>query len=90
MQPNQDFLKPKPQTKEEYYASLRKQFPEYFALTKYQRKCLCATNYWRVVSGLPVIKVPKEDVHYYNYFNENCYKIREIKDKIERNAKQVR
>ena len=82
MKPNQDFLNSTDKkAKEEYYQSLRKQYPEYFALTKYQRKCLSATNYWRVIAGIKEIPVPKEDTEYFKYFNKACYNIRKLRER---------
>jgi hypothetical protein len=60
--PNEDFLS---ENKSEYR--------EYEKLNDYQKKCLSATNYWRVMSGLKEIKVPAEDVDYYKYFNRSCF-----------------
>jgi hypothetical protein len=48
-------------------------YPEYYSLTEYQRKCLVATNYFRVLNGEYEIPVPPSDEHYFKYFNNNCY-----------------
>lgn len=36
----------------------------------YQRKCLVATNFWRIAGGLEEIKVPKSDKEYHKYFTD--------------------
>ena len=48
-------------------------FSEYYSLNEYQRKCLVATNYFRVLYGLYEIQVPPSDEHYYKYFDNKCY-----------------
>lgn len=61
--PNNDFL-----------AENKSKYEEYDKLTPYQKKCLSATNYWRLINGLKAIDVPSEDYEYYNYFNKKCLK----------------
>lgn len=48
-------------------------YPEYYALCEYDRRCLVANNYWRVMYGMPIIEVPPSDTHYYKYFDKKCY-----------------
>lgn len=48
-------------------------YPDYYALTEYQRKCLVATNYFNVLYGNKVIEVPLSDAHYHKYFDKRCY-----------------
>ncbi len=60
--PNNDFL-----------SENKSNYDEYHKLPAYQKKCLSATNYWRVMNGMKEIKVPAEDVNYYKYFNKSCY-----------------
>jgi hypothetical protein len=54
-------------------------YPEYNALTNYHRRCLVATNYWRVIAGEKPISVPPEDTYYYKYFDPRCFEIRKKK-----------
>jgi hypothetical protein len=49
------------------------EYPEYYALTPYQRKCLVATNYWNVMYGNKIVEVPPSDTHYHKYFDKRCY-----------------
>lgn len=49
------------------------EYPEYYALTPYHRKCLVATNYWNVMYGNKIIEVPPSDKHYEKYFDKRCY-----------------
>jgi len=49
------------------------EYPEYYALTPYQRKCLVATNYWNIMYGNKPIDVPPSDKHYEKYFDYKCY-----------------
>lgn len=46
------------------------EYPDYYSLTDYQKKCLIATNYWREVNGLKTIEVPTIDEYYYNYYKK--------------------
>jgi hypothetical protein len=50
-------------------------FPEYHALSPYHRKCLIATNYWRVMNGEKITEVPESDIRYHKYFDKNCYEL---------------
>ena len=53
---------------------------DYPILTKYQKQCLPATNFWRIANGeLPII-IPKEDKLYWDYWNKN---------KLEQKSKQL-
>lgn len=60
---------------------IKEQYPEYFALSNYHKKCLVATNYWRVINGKPIIEVPLQYAYYYKYFDKRCYEIIKIKNK---------
>ena len=64
---------------------LRSEYPEYFALSPYHKKCLVATNYWRVIRGIPIIEVPPQYEFYHKYFDKRCYKIKEENDKRKSN-----
>ena len=44
---------------------IKEQYPEYFALSNYHKKCLVATNYWRVINGKPIIEVPLQYAYYH-------------------------
>jgi len=48
-------------------------YPDYYALTPYQRRCLVATNYWNVMYGNKIVEVPPTDEHYHKYFDKMCY-----------------
>lgn len=50
-------------------------YPEYYALSEYNRSVLSATNYWRVINEQPIIPVPESDTNYYKYFDARCYDI---------------
>lgn len=50
-----------------------KTYHEYYALNEYSRKCLVATNYFRVLNGEHEIPVPPHDTHYHKYFDKRCY-----------------
>lgn len=52
-------------------------YPQYYALTEYERSCLSAINYWRVIGGLSIIEVPPSDTDYAKYFDARCYQIAE-------------
>lgn len=84
IQPNTDFL-PKQDKKKSNEEILREMYPEYFALSEYQRRCLPATNYWRVMSGMSFIPVPKEDTRFYKYFDKRCFEL--YKEKLKREEK---
>lgn len=95
MNPNNDFLSEfneseiapkKRRTKEEI---LKDKYPEYFALTEYQRKCLVATNYWRVMNGMSFIEVPEQDTHFHKYFDNRCFDLYRKKKKQEEKLKQL-
>ena len=58
---------------EDFLTENKSKYDEYHKLPTYQKKCLSATNYWRVMNGMKVIDVPSEDINYYNYFNKSCY-----------------
>jgi len=58
---------------EDFLTENKSKYDEYHKLPAYQKKCLSATNYWRVMNGMKVIDVPSEDINYYNYFNKSCY-----------------
>jgi hypothetical protein len=51
-------------------------YSEYNSLNDYEKKTLCATNYWRVINGKEVIPVPDSDEHYKKYFDKRCYEVR--------------
>jgi len=48
-------------------------YPEYYALNEYDRRCLVANNYFRVLYGDKTIEVPPSDKHYEKYFDYRCY-----------------
>ena len=73
--PNEDFLTEKKVEKKSNYE-------EYNKLNHYQKKCLPATNYWRVMSGLSLIEVPAEDLDYHKYFNESCFEKYKTKQRL--------
>lgn len=52
---------------------IMEKYPEYCALDSNQRNSLDATNYWRVMGGLPIIEVPPSDTEYHKYFDSKCY-----------------
>lgn len=69
---NNDFLnQSKKPTEQELY-------PEYFSLLSYERKCLVATNYWRVMYGQSITEVPPSDTYYHKYFDKGCYERKEV------------
>lgn len=49
----------------------------YRKLNDNQLKSLDATNYWRVMDGMPFINVPLNDSHFWHYFNERCFSLAE-------------
>jgi hypothetical protein len=51
------------------------EFAHYKSLTNYHKKCLVATNYWRVMNGLEVIPVPQEYTYYHKRFDARCYEL---------------
>jgi hypothetical protein len=59
----------------EQFENDKKLYPEYCALTQYQRNCLPATNYHRVLQGQKEIPVPPSDSNYAKYFDKNCYEL---------------
>ena len=44
----------------DFLSENKSEYQEYEKLNAYQKKCLSATNYWRIISGLKEIKVPAE------------------------------
>ena len=60
---------------------IKEQYPEYFALSNYHKKCLVATNYWRVINGKPIIEVPLQYAYYHKYFDKRFDEIIKIKNK---------
>jgi hypothetical protein len=95
IKPNNDFLSEenesestprKRRTKEEI---LKDKYPEYFALTEYQRKCLVATNYWRVLNGMTFIEVPEQDTHFHKYFDYRCFDLYKQKLKLQEKLKKL-
>lgn len=50
-------------------------FAHYNSLTQYHKKCLVATNYWRVMNGLEIIPVPEEYTFYHKRFDDRCYEL---------------
>jgi len=52
-----------------------KKYTEYYQLSEYQRRCLPATNYFRVLNGQHEILVPPSDTHYHKYFDKRCYEL---------------
>jgi len=64
----------KKEKKYEQHFDLEKgMYPEYSDLSAYHRKCLPATNYWKIMNGEPEIKVPAWDTDYHKYFDKKCY-----------------
>lgn len=58
-------------------------FTEYNKLSDYHKESLCASNYWRVLSGLSFISVPFEDTNFWYYFDDRCFELSvEFKDKL--------
>lgn len=94
IQPNNDFLSEqnesesprKRRTKEEI---LKDKYPEYFALSDYHKKCLVATNYWRVMNGMPFIEVPEQDTHFHKYFDYRCFDLYKKKLKLQEKLRQL-
>ena len=71
------------------YEELKIKYPVYFSLSDYHKKCLVATNYWRVVNGLPIIEVPPQYTSYHEYFDKRCYEVaKEVKDRNRRMGKE--
>lgn len=54
-----------------------KDYPEYYGMNEYQRRCLVSTNYFRVLQGKREIPVPASDLHYHKYFDKRCYDLSE-------------
>ncbi len=48
-------------------------FAHYNSLSKYMKKCLVATNYWRVMNGMEIIEVPPEYEYYHKRFDKRCF-----------------
>lgn len=61
-------------------------FAHYNSLTKYHKKCLVATNYWRVLNGLEIIPVPEEYTFYHKRFDNRCHEL--YKEKMAHKNKQ--
>jgi hypothetical protein len=57
------------------------EYPEYYALNISQRNSLAASNYWRVMNGEPIIKVPLSDENYHKYFDKKCYSLKDAYQK---------
>lgn len=80
IQPNNDFLSSSDDTEKVAVRKRRTaleieqdEYPEYHALNDYEKKCLAPNNYWRVMSGMEIIKVPPSDKNYHKYFDKRCY-----------------
>lgn len=80
LQPNNDFLSSSDDTEKVAVRKRRTaleieqdEYPEYHALNDYEKKCLAPNNYWRVMSGMEIIKVPPSDKKYHKYFDNRCY-----------------
>jgi len=70
---------------QEQYDIEKAKYPEYFALSDYHKKCLIATNYWRVMNGIPIIEVPALYTYYHKYFDKRCYELaKEHQEKFKR------
>lgn len=52
-------------------------YSEYNLLNEQYLKSLEATNYWRVMDGIPFINVPIKDVRFWTYFDERCFSLAE-------------
>lgn len=85
--PNSDFLSEQQpakvipinaeaEEKERQKKLYEEKYSVYLSLTEYQRKCLVATNYHRVLQGLDYIEVPPEDTNYYKSFDKGCFQRR--------------
>lgn len=48
-------------------------YKAYKELNDYSRRCLIATNYWRVMWGSGFIDVPTQDVRFWFYFDVKCF-----------------
>jgi hypothetical protein len=48
-------------------------YSEYNLLNVQYLKSLEATNYWRVMDGIPFVNVPIKDVRFWTYFDERCF-----------------
>lgn len=83
---NNDFLS---QSNSEPYKNKRRtalqiemdEYPEYYALNISQKNSLDASNYWRVMNGEPIIKVPLSDENYHKYFDKKCYSLKDAYQK---------
>ena len=64
-------------------------YPEYYALTPYERKCLTATNYFNVLYGNKIVEVPPSDAHYHKYFDKRCYDRAETYQKQKKLEKEI-
>ena len=78
IKPNNDFLN------EANLKSDKEQYALYYSLDANKKKCLDATNYWRVMNGLKEILVPKSDTNYHNYFDKRCYDLCEQYQKMKK------
>jgi len=48
-------------------------FGHYNALSDYDKKCLVATNFWRIINEKPLIAVPENDKRYWSaWIGENA------------------
>lgn len=65
----------RPVVSQEQYDLEKAKYPQYFALSDYHKKCLIATNYWRVLNGMPIIEVPPQYTYYHKYFDNRCYEL---------------
>lgn len=50
-----------------------KKHKEYGKLNDYSKRCLVATNYWRVMWGDNFIDVPTKDIRFWYYFDPKCF-----------------
>lgn len=65
--------------KEEPYEVKEGEFKEYYALNPYRRASLPSVNYFKILQGLPIVNVPKSDVDYWKYFDDEAQKRAYIK-----------
>jgi hypothetical protein len=81
MKPNNAFLN---EAKVKSDKSDKEKYALYYSLDVNKKKCLDATNYWRVMSGLKEIPVPESDKNYHNYFDKRCYDLCEQYQKMKK------
>jgi hypothetical protein len=65
------------------------EYTHYNSLLDYERKCLIATNYWRVMGRLNFIDVPVKDIRFWTYFDQRCFELAEYKYRITPNFNPI-